>query len=102
MAKAALDAGIHYIMVFGWFQAGHDNAYPFGYYANHDWGGEKVLQEKLAECEAMGCHVIPVFLTELCWIFPGRNMRQPPKNGLQSAGSASPIVERIFPGPISI
>lgn len=61
MAKAALDAGIHYIMVFGWFQAGHDNAYPFGYYANHDWGGEKVLQEKLAECEAMGCHVIPFF-----------------------------------------
>lgn len=61
MAKAALDAGIHYIMVFGWFQAGHDNAYPFGYYANPDWGGEQVLREKLAECEAMGCHVIPFF-----------------------------------------
>ena len=61
MAKAALDAGIHYIMVFGWFQAGHDNAYPFGYYANPDWGGEEVLREKLAECEAMGCHVIPFF-----------------------------------------
>lgn len=61
MARAALDAGLGYIMVFGWYQAGHDNNYPFGYYVNEDWGGAGELKEALEECRAMGCGVIPFF-----------------------------------------
>ena len=61
MAEAALNAGVNQIMVFGWYPAGHDNDYPYGYFANPEWGGEALLREKIAECSAMGCAVIPFF-----------------------------------------
>lgn len=59
MAKSALDAGVPYILLFGWQQLGHDNYYPFGYYPNKDWGGKGKLIEKLNEVNQMGCNVIP-------------------------------------------
>jgi hypothetical protein len=61
MAAASQAAGIDNIMVFGWQQGGHDNAYPFGYYTNKDWGGTERLRELLAEVQANGCRVIPFY-----------------------------------------
>ncbi|MFC2084391.1 DUF6259 domain-containing protein, partial [Bacteroidota bacterium] len=59
MAKSTLDAGIPYILLFGWQQLGHDNYYPFGYNVNKDWGGVNKLHQKLNEVKNMGCNIIP-------------------------------------------
>lgn len=61
MAEGSLKAGIPNIMVFGWQRVGHDNYYPFGYYANEDWGGKEKLKEKLDQVRKMGVRVIPFF-----------------------------------------
>lgn len=61
MAGAAIKAGLSHMMVFGWYQAGHDNEYPYGYYANEEWGGKEKLIEQIRQCEEAGCSVIPFF-----------------------------------------
>ncbi|MBD5395119.1 MAG: hypothetical protein HDR23_03880 [Lachnospiraceae bacterium] len=61
MAEAAARAGLHHIMVFGWYFAGHDNEYPFGYYTNKEWGGAEILREQIRKCEEAGSFVIPFF-----------------------------------------
>lgn len=61
MAQAAARAGISHIMVFGWYQAGHDNEYPFGYFANPQWGGKEELLRQMEACRKSGCEVIPFF-----------------------------------------
>lgn len=61
MAEAAVSAGLGYMMVFGWYPAGHDNDYPFGYFVNEEWGGEQELHRQLEKCCRTGCSVIPFF-----------------------------------------
>lgn len=61
MAEAAGSAGLQNMMVFGWYYAGHDNEYPFGYYVNDQWGGQEELLKRIHQCNEKGCAVIPFF-----------------------------------------
>ncbi len=61
MARASLDAGCPYLLVFGWQTGGHDNNYCYRYVPNEDWGGAEALRAALAECREMGAEVIPFY-----------------------------------------
>jgi len=61
MARAALEAGCPYLMVFGWQEGGHDNNYFYRYFPNGAWGGEQALQQALKNVRALGVEVIPFF-----------------------------------------
>jgi hypothetical protein len=61
MAQSAKDAGIHYMMLFGLYNNGHDNDYDMSYIPNEAWGGTKAFVEAVRKVKAMGVHVIPFF-----------------------------------------
>ena len=61
MAQAALEAGCHYLLLFGWQIGGHDNNYCYRYVPNPAWGGEEALRENIAKCRALRVEPIPFF-----------------------------------------
>lgn len=61
MARAALEAGCPYLLVFGWQTGGHDNNYFYRYFANEAWGGAKALRDAIDQCRAMGVEIMPFF-----------------------------------------
>ena len=61
VADAALAAGCPYILLFGWQQEGHDNAYFYRYYPNKDWGGVEALRKAVTTCRTKGVEIIPFF-----------------------------------------
>ena len=60
-ARAALDAGCPYLLLFGWQTGGHDNNYFYRYVPNEDWGGAEALRRAVGECRAMGVEIMPFF-----------------------------------------
>jgi len=61
MARASLEAGCGYLLLFGWQAGGHDNNYCFGYVPNEDWGGVEALKKGIEACRALGVECIPFF-----------------------------------------
>lgn len=61
MARASLDAGCPYLLLFGWQTGGHDNNYFYRYFANESWGGASALRAAIDECRAMGAELMPFF-----------------------------------------
>ncbi|MBX7259595.1 MAG: hypothetical protein K1Y02_24765 [Candidatus Hydrogenedentes bacterium] len=61
MAKAALDAGCPYLLLFGWHAPGHDNHYCYRYVPSDAWGGIEALRAGIEQARAMGARVIPFF-----------------------------------------
>lgn len=61
MARAALDAGCGYLLLFGWQKGGHDNNYCFGYVPNESWGGVEALRQGIRQCRDLGVECIPFF-----------------------------------------
>jgi hypothetical protein len=65
MAQIALDHGIPNLMIFGWFEGGHDNLFP-DFEAVEAWGGAAVLKEKLDALKAMGANPI-LYVNPTIW-----------------------------------
>ena len=61
LARAALDAGCSYILLFGWQAGGHDNNYFYRYVPNEEWGGEEALKKAVQTCREMGVDIMPFF-----------------------------------------
>ncbi len=61
LARAALDAGCPYLLLFGWQTGGHDNNYFYRYIPNDEWGGVEALRRAVKECRAMGVEILPFF-----------------------------------------
>jgi len=61
LARAALEAGCPYLLLFGWQTGGHDNNYFYRYVPNEDWGGADALRRAVGECRAMGVEIMPFF-----------------------------------------
>jgi len=61
MAKAALDVGMPYLLLFGWHAPGHDNHYMYNYLPNEDWGGLPALREAVENVRAMGANLLPFY-----------------------------------------
>jgi len=61
MARAALDAGCPYLLVFGWQTGGHDNNYFYRYTPNEQWGGAEAIRAAVDQCRAIGVEIMPFF-----------------------------------------
>lgn len=61
MARAALNAGCPYLLLFGWHAPGHDNHYCYRYIPDEAWGGADALRAGIEQARAMGAQVIPFF-----------------------------------------
>jgi hypothetical protein len=61
MARASLEAGCPYLLLFGWQTGGHDNNYMYRYVPNEDWGGAEALRKAVAEVRALGVEPMPFY-----------------------------------------
>lgn len=61
MAKAALEAGCPYLLLFGWQTGGHDNNYMYRYVPNEEWGGKDTLRKAVQACREMGVEIMPFY-----------------------------------------
>lgn len=55
--EAGRKYGIDALLVFGWFQGGHDNGYP-EYFADEELGGEQALRDAIAEVRRRGGRIL--------------------------------------------